>query len=143
MLASPAPAVWHAPQTQQHVAAQQHVGEFIAPISLRFAEMRWAIALVAMLATSDAWQIPIRVTLRTTPSICERARNAPAAHTHVAVGLCQGEPRRIPMQPVMAASPEVQAAFLLVALLSVTHGLLPSPAPRTTSDRGRVRPKKR
>ncbi len=105
--------------------------------------MRSAIALVAMLATSDAWQIPIRVTLRTTPSVCGRARNAPAAHTRVAVGLCRGEPRRIPMQPVMAASPEVQAAFLLVALLSVTHGLLPSPAPRTTSDRDRVRPKKR
>jgi hypothetical protein len=34
----------------------------------------------------------------------------------------------------MAASPEVQAAFIFVMILSVTHGLLPQPGSKTNKD---------
>ena len=97
-----------------------------------------AVIGAAMLAASSAWQAP----LRTTPRGGERVQDIPAGVLGMAsprgtriAGPCRVARHGVPTrpQPVMAAPPEVQAAFLLVMLLSVSHGLLPSPAPITKS----------
>ena len=45
--------------------------------------------------------------------------------------------------PVMAAAPEVQAAFAAVMLLSVSHGLLPQPKPRSDVTTGSAAKRRR
>ena len=66
-------------------------------------------------------------------------RSCPAAVSERAVSSLQHKQ----VLPVMAAGPEVQAAFAAVMLLSVSHGLLPQPKPRSVVTTGSAAKRRR
>ena len=66
-------------------------------------------------------------------------RSCPAAVSERAVASVQHKQ----VLPVMAAGPEVQAAFAAVMLLSVSHGLLPQPKPRSDVTTGSAAKRRR